>query len=95
MNDKPNFVVGRTCVRVMKKEINERTKKETILKIHEGIVVQNNNDAFVRVYSNAPLDKGGDVSPETSELFPVTSKCLWVEVTNELVRDFPIPPALR
>jgi len=86
--------VGKTCVRVMRLEVNERTKQEKIVKIHEGIVVQDNS-SFVRVFNPAPRDKGGDLSPETSELFPLLSPRLWCEKTAERSTAFPIPPALR
>ena len=95
MKDTPFKVnVGKTIVRVMKLDINESTKKETIIKLHEGIVVQDNH-SFVRVFSNAPIDKGGDLSPETSELFPLMSKRIWCEHVSERSVAYPIPPALR
>lgn len=78
----------------MRVELNERTGATKIVQRHEGIVVQTTS-SFVRVFNPAPLDKGGDVSPEMSELFPITSKRCWVEVTSERSRAYPIPPALR
>ena len=94
MPSTPNIRVGHTCVRVMKKEVDERTRKERIVKIHEGIVVQDNG-SFVRVYNPAPRDKGGDLTPETSELFPLESARVWCEKISERSTAFPIPPALR
>jgi hypothetical protein len=86
--------VGKTCVRVMKIEMNEKTRKTNVVKIHEGIIVQDTGP-FVRVYNPAPLDKGGDVSPETSELFAVLSPRIWCEVMSERSTAFQIPPVLR
>jgi hypothetical protein len=90
----PALRVGRTCMRVMKREIDERTRKEKIVKVHEGIVVQDNG-CFVRIYNPAPRDKGGDLSPETAELFPLTSSRVWCEKITDRSVSFPIPPALR
>jgi hypothetical protein len=78
----------------MKREVDERTRKERIVKLHEGIVVQDNG-SFVRVFNPAPRDKGGDLNPETSELFPLESARVWCEKTSERSTAFPIPPALR
>jgi hypothetical protein len=86
--------VGTTCVRVMRVNINEQTKQTKIVTIHEGIVVQDNG-SFVRVFNPAPRDKGGDLNPETSELFPLLSARCWCEKTAERSTPFPIPPALR
>lgn len=86
--------IGKTCVRVMRRDINEQTRKEKIIKVHEGIVVQDTGP-FVRVFNPAPIDKGGDVSPETSELFPLLSPRVWCETVAEKSTSFPIPPLLR
>ena len=95
MNKNPfNIRVGHTCVRVMRKDINEQTGRETINKVHEGIVIQDCG-AFVRVYSPAPLDKGGDVSPEAAQTYPVTSKRMWCEFVAERNTPFPTPPLFR
>lgn len=90
----PYVRVGFTCMRVMKRKIDERTRKENIVKIHEGIVVQDNG-SFVRVFNPMPKDKGGDLSPETSELFPLNSSQVWCEKLSDRPTAFPIPPALR
>jgi hypothetical protein len=91
-----DFKPGHTTVKVMRKEINEKTGKETIREVHRGIVVSRTN-SFVRVFNPAPLNKGGDLSPETSETFPVLSRCVWCEVTGNRKNgnSFPIPPTLR
>ena len=98
MNDKPSepisVNVGFTCVRVMKREVNEQTRKEKIVTLHEGIVVQNNG-SFVRVFNPAPIEKGGDQNPEVSELFPLLSHRVWCEKISERPTAFPIPPSLR
>jgi hypothetical protein len=92
--NKPDIKVGKTCVRVMKRLIDERTKKEKIVKLHEGIVVQDFG-SFVRVFNPIAVDKGGDLSPETSEQFPLESPRIWCEVIGERDVAFPIPPLLR
>lgn len=86
--------VGFSCVAVMKRSVDERTQKVTIDRIHEGIVVQDFG-TFVRVFNNAPKDKGGDVSPESAELFAVESPNIWIERIGELKEAFPIPPTIR
>jgi len=85
--------VGRTVVRVLRREpdINGR---ERILKVHDGIVIQDLG-AFVRVYSHAPIDKGGDLSPEVAQEYPLTSPRVWCEHVSERSTDFPIPPLFR
>lgn len=92
--NKPDIKVGITCVCVMKREIDERTKREKIVKLHEGIVVQDFG-SFVRVFNPLAPDKGGDLSPETSEQFPLVSARVWCEVIGERSTAFPIPPLLR
>jgi hypothetical protein len=86
--------VGHTCVRVMRKDINERDGRETVVKIHEGVVIQDCT-SFVRVYSPAPIDKGGDVSPEAAQTYPLKSKRMWCEFVCERATKFPIPPLFR
>jgi hypothetical protein len=86
--------VGQTILRVMRKDINEQTGRETITKIHEGVVIQDCGP-FVRVYSNAPVDKGGDASPQVAQLFPLTSKRMWCEWVSEKSTIFPTPPEFR
>jgi hypothetical protein len=89
-----NIEVGKTLVHVMSKTVNEKTGKESTSKIHEGIVVSRTSH-FLRVFSNAPIEKGGDNSPEVSEMFPITSPKCWCVVVGELKNKFPIPPTLR
>lgn len=74
-------------------EANEVTGKETTRELHKGIVVQHFG-ASVRVYNNAPLDKGGDVMPETSEIFSLNGRRQWCEVISEKTTAFPIPASL-
>ena len=93
-NNECAFRAGFSCVVVKKRLVDERTQKETIEQIHEGIVVQNLG-THVRVFNSAPKDKGGDVSPESSEVFAVESPNIWVEQVGELAEGFPIPPTLR
>lgn len=74
-----NVKLGQTVVRVMRKNINELTGKEQTVKVNEGVIVQDNG-SFVRVYNNAPREKGGDLSPETSEMVPVFSPACGVSM---------------
>jgi len=90
----PDIRVGKTCVQVMKRHIDERTKKEKIIKLHEGIVVQNFGP-FVRVFNPVSPDRGGDLSPEMSQCFPLQSKCIWCEIISQRETAIPIPPLLR
>lgn len=85
--------LGITRVAVIRKDVDERTKRETITRIHEGVIVQNRG-AFVRVFSDRPRDKGGDVSPESSELFPVSSACCWLEQLSDRTTPFLVPASL-
>jgi hypothetical protein len=95
MNDL-KILTGRTEVRVMRKNINEQTRRESVDQIHEGIVVQNLG-AFVRVFNPMSPEKGGDVSQVNAEIFPVTSKRCWIEPVGERSesRTWPIAPELR
>lgn len=86
--------VGKTCVRVMRVEQDERTKREKTVKCHEGIVVQDCG-SFIRVFNPAPLDKGGDISPEMSQMFPLLAHRMWCELLSEKATAFPIPAVLR
>lgn len=88
--------VGRTLVRVKRKDINERTNKVTISVIHEGVVIQKTS-THVRIYSAAPVDKGGDHTPEVAQLYPMRSERCWCEKIGEKNEDnpFPIPPLFR
>lgn len=90
----PRTAVGKAVVRVMRRSVDDHTGKEKVDQIHEGIVVENigNN---VRVFNPKPQDKGGDVSPEAAELFPLDSKLLWCELVSERKTAFPIPVGLR
>lgn len=94
MDSKIKVTVGVTCVRVMKLDVNERTGATKVIKLHEGIVVQDCG-AFIRVFNPAPIDRGGDYSPETSELFALLAPRIWCEVIMERSVAFPIPAVLR
>ena len=88
--------IGRTEVNVFKNEFNPQTRKETIKKIHQGIVVQNFG-AFVRVYNNAKIEDGGDVNQLCAELYPLDSRACWCELVGTRDEDnkFYIAPELR
>jgi hypothetical protein len=90
------MIVGRTKVRVMRNEINEQTKREAIREIHRGVVV-GFTTSFARVYNPLPRDKGGDVSPQTSEAFPLHGKRCWCEIIGELEenRAIDVPAEMR
>ena len=78
----------------MKREIDERTKRERIVKLHEGIVIQDFG-SFVRVFNPMAPDKGGDLSPEMSQSYPLVSHRMWCEVISERAVSLPIPPLFR
>ena len=89
-----DYQIGVTCVRVMRKDIQEQTKKETIREVHNGIVVGKTN-SFLRVFNPAPVDKGGDISPEMAQLFPVSSARMWCETTMQRKEAYPIPLSMQ
>ncbi len=89
-----NYRVGFTCVAVMKRATDEKTGKETVTRIHEGVIVQDFGSS-VRVFNFAPRDKGGDVSAETSETFAVASRGCWIETIGTLDEKYPIPATLK
>jgi hypothetical protein len=92
--DSSPYRVGYTTVKVFRKDFNEQTRKETTRQIHEGIVVDRNS-LMVRVFNPAPQDKGGDISPEMSQMFPITSARCWCEVTGQRTKQYPIPATLQ
>lgn len=89
-------ITGRTKVRVMRKDVNEQTGRETIKEIHRGVIVGRTN-SFARVYNPIARDKGGDVSPQTAELFPLRGRQCWCEPigTLEESRAIVVPAELR
>jgi len=87
-NTEQKTVVGKTQVRVMRRDPKE------INQIHGGIVVQDCG-SFLRVFNPNPVSKGGDVNPESSELFPVAGRKIWCEWMTQRETAFPIPPVLR
>lgn len=74
--------VGLTKVRVMKRVIDERTRRENIVELHSGIVVSVGS-SFVRVFNPAPVTHGGDISPELAESFAIVSPNIWIDVLGE------------
>ena len=77
------IILGQTEVLVKKRVINEQTGRETINTVHKGIVVgELSKSGWLRVFNNAPLDKGGDVSQDTSEWFPRNSPMCWCEIVG-------------
>jgi hypothetical protein len=54
-----NIVTGRTKVRVMRKEVNEKNGHETVKEIHRGVVVSFTT-SFARVYNPGARDKGAN-----------------------------------
>lgn len=78
----------------MRVEVNEQTGRESTRKAHEGVVLQDLG-SFVRVFNPEPPNKGGDVSPEVAEIFPVRSPRCWIEVIGELKNPLPIPALFR
>lgn len=90
------ITLGRTKVRVMRNEIDERTKRETLKEIHRGVIV-GLTTSFARVYNPLPREKGGDVSPQTSEAFPLRGKRCWCEILGDLEesRAIGVPAEMR
>lgn len=93
-NGAPKLMVGHSHVKVMRLNINERTKKQEVVQVHEGIVVQDLG-SFVRVYSNAPIEKGGDVSHEFAQIFPVKSNRVWCDLVSHKENAVPLAPLFR
>ena len=91
-----NIVTGRTKVRVMRKEVNEKTGHETVKEIHRGVIVSFTT-SFARVYNPGSRDKGGDLSPQASEAFPLRGRRCWCEPIGELEesRAVFVPAELR
>lgn len=86
--------VGQTKVKVLKREVNEQTGKETIREIHRGVVVELGS-SFARVYNPAPVNEGGDASQLTAELFPIAGKNCWIAPAGELEAPLRLAPELR
>lgn len=89
-----NIAIGKSIVKVYRKDWDEMTKREKTHLIHEGIVV-GQNSRMLRVFNPAPLDKGGDPSAEMSQYFPLASPRCWCEIVGCRTVSFPIPPTLR
>ena len=90
------YEIGKTTVKVFRKDVDQRTGRETVKLIHEGIVLGMNKDRnhvplMVRVFNPAPIDKGGDISPEFSQLFPVNAANCWCEISGNKKIAVPAP----
>ena len=96
MNKIEDFIVGRTIAKVTRVNVNEATRRESVDIIHEGIVVQKTSSCL-RIYKDAPSAKGGDTSPENSELFPINGKRCFCDVVDTLPENkaMTIPPTIR
>ena len=84
--------VGLTKVRVMKRFIDERTKRETIAEFHSGVVVSLGS-SFVRVFNPKHTSEGGDVSPEVAEQFAIASRNIWIDIIGEAKTPVRVPCA--
>lgn len=82
--------IGRTTVKVFRRDVNPQTMREVVTMIHEGIVV-GTTTLFARIFNPAPISKGGDVSIEMSQKFPFRGKDCWCEVTGEKRDSIRIP----
>lgn len=93
--DKNTIKLGRTWVRVMRKEV-EPNGREKVREIHSGVIVACTN-SFVRVFNPLPRDKGGDVSAYTAEQFAMSGPLSWCVIAGELDanRAIAIPADLR
>jgi hypothetical protein len=90
------IIFGRTKVIVKKRVTDDRTRRETVSTVHQGIVV-GRTSSFLRVYNpQAPKD-GGDTSQDNAELFPMESKNCWCEYAGVLDEDraLPLSPTLK
>lgn len=77
---------GRTKVTVKRLEIDERTRREQIKSIHDGIVVAQTSH-FLKVYNPSPVKDGGDTSQDNAEYFPRDSRLCWCEMAGTLDAD--------
>jgi hypothetical protein len=91
-----NIVVGRTKVRVVRKDVNEKNGHETVKEIHRGVIVSYTT-SFARVYNPSARDKGGDSSPQAAEAFPLRGRRCWCEPLGELEdhRAIVVPADMR
>jgi len=80
----------------MRKDVDERSGRETVKEIHRGVVVSATS-SFARVYNPIARDKGGDVSPATAELFALHGPRSWCEPLGDLDehRAIAVPAELR
>lgn len=90
----PNELInGKTKVRVMRLEVNERTGKETLREVKQGVVIQTGT-LFARVFDNRPVQDGGDASQVHTEKFPFFSRNCWLEIIGELKHSLKLAPEL-
>jgi hypothetical protein len=92
--DPTALVNGETQVKVFRKDVDERTRRETIKQIHEGIVLSQTNK-FARVYNPLAPNVGGDLNPEVSQQFPISSPRCWIEIIGKQDPPMSIPATLR
>jgi hypothetical protein len=86
--------IGKTKVRVFRRETNEQTGKTMVKEIHRGIVVQVGS-SFARVFNPAPQNEGGDASQLSAEQFPIKGRNCWIELTGETDESIRIAAELR
>lgn len=91
--DENTLFDGVTQVKVFRKDVDERTRRETIRQIHEGVVL-GQTSKYVRVYNPLAPDSGGDISPELAQLFPISSPCCWIEIIGRQ-KPMTMPASLR
>lgn len=93
MKQEPKFIVGKTLVRVMEKRQRADGSWHTV-QIHEGVVLQETT-TMLRVFNAAPTDKGGDVGPDTCQLYAKSAPLSWCEIIGERKTAHPIPAIFR
>ncbi len=86
--------IGKTKVRVLRRETNEQTGKSVVKEIHRGVVIQEGS-SFARVYNSESTSEGGDASQGSAEQYPIAGKDCWIEETGELKEPIWISPELR
>lgn len=83
--------IGLSKVKVLKREVNEQTRKETTKEVHSGVVI-GRTTAFLKVFCPlaAPRNQG-DAGPETAQYYPIASRNMWCELDGERATPLPIP----
>lgn len=87
------LTVGLSVVRIMKRDADPLTGKPIIVELHRGVVIQDLG-TFVRVYSDAKPEDGGDVAMDTAGIYPVKGRNCWAEWRGDLSNPVKIPATI-